>query len=105
MEELVKDLLKELSIDATPEECKELENDLEERFNQVTLDTMLENLTDSQKSELEEDIKVGNTELLEQKIASLSVEIPNLKDKIDQAIEFEVNLIRLAFKGNPEKSA
>ncbi len=97
MNDLVKKLLKELNIEATSEQRAEFEEDLRSRFENITLEVLLDSLFEEQRQELME--AMDSEEGLQQKIQDLAAEVPGLQQKIDAALNHEINLIRLTFGG------
>ena len=96
MQELVEKLLQELVVEADPNEKTQLETKLIERFNNIVVVTMFDNLTESQKKEFLDAAK--DDALFDQKIEMLAAEVPGLSTKIEHALENEMNLVRLVFK-------
>ena len=93
----IEQLLEELQMEATPEEALELQEKFNDRILDIIIVTMFDNLNDEQKVRFLDLIKEMDSDELDQKIMLFAAEVPGLQEKVDAAIEREVNLIRIAF--------
>ncbi|HMR55145.1 MAG TPA: DUF5663 domain-containing protein [Candidatus Doudnabacteria bacterium] len=97
LKESIDKLITELGLESLGEEEKyQVAAQITDHLNQVMIDTLTSNLNAEQLARFEALTALDDAEKMDEGIAQLTAEIPNIHFKIEEAIEHEMNSLRAA---------
>jgi|GEM_PF-1313622 hypothetical protein len=97
LKESIDKLITELGLESLGEDEKyQVIAQITEHLNQVMIDTLTSNLNAEQLARFEQLTALDDAEKMDEGIAQLTAEVPNIHFKIEEAIEHEMNSLKSA---------
>jgi hypothetical protein len=92
-------VFKELGLNnLSPEEKQEVQTEMMKHFNDIILQTVVDNLSDSQIAEFQEALQETDAALMQEKIADITSRVPGLNSKIELAVQQELAHLKSAYQ-------